>query len=488
MAPTAFIRGREKRPACGSVPRAYGQSGVVANFDTERAHRGRALQWFLRDGSVLAWLPLPGKRISIVWSAPSALATELLALDAVELAARVAVAGGHELGTLTAITPAAAFELSFLKLPAVVGERLALVGDAAHGVHPLAGQGVNLGFGDAAALAAILGARGPVTDAGAPILLERYARRRAGPVLAMQLVTDGLVRLFDVRASWLRVLRNRGMRAVGAIGVAEEAAGAAGATVNCRPKEYAMAFFRFLVAIAVCALLGALSASAQTQDAAQHVDATIAPELAAVKQLIEAKFPGAAVSNVARSPYFGLYEAQFDDRMIYTDAKVSYVVVGSIFDADTKQNLTDARLRQLNRVAWDQLPLDLAIKKVKGNGARRLAIFSDADCPYCKRLESRDEDARQRDHLHLPLSYRPAPPRLRTQVGADLVRAGPRPRPGTTGSRRASFPTNKGDCATPIAKTALLGQKYRVSATPTLVFADGTMVPGAIPLDRSKPS
>lgn len=200
------------------APRAYGQSGVVANFETERAHRGRALQWFLPDNSVLAWLPLPGRRISIVWSAPTELATELMALDAAGLAARVAEAGGHELGALTAITPAAAFELSFLKLPAVVGNRLALVGDAAHGVHPLAGQGVNLGFGDAAALAAILGARGPVTDAGAAILLERYAHRRAGPVLAMQAVTDGLVRIFDVRASWLRVLRNRGMIAISAIG------------------------------------------------------------------------------------------------------------------------------------------------------------------------------------------------------------------------------------------------------------------------------
>ena len=200
------------------TPRAYGQSGVVANFDTERAHRGRALQWFLADGSVLAWLPLPERRVSIVWSAPSGLASELMALDAVALAARVAETGGHELGAMSAITPAAAFELSFLKLPAVVGDRLALAGDAAHGVHPLAGQGVNLGFSDAAALASILGTRGPVGDAGAAILLERYARRRAGPVLAMQAVTDGLVRLFDVRASWLRALRNRGMSAVGAIG------------------------------------------------------------------------------------------------------------------------------------------------------------------------------------------------------------------------------------------------------------------------------
>jgi len=197
---------------------SYEEIAIVANFATEQPHGDVARQWFRADG-VLAWLPLPGKRISIVWSAPSELAGQLLALDAPELAARVAVAGGHELGALTAITPAAAFELSFLKLPAVVGERLALVGDAAHGVHPLAGQGVNLGFGDAAALAAILGARGPVRDAGAAILLERYARRRAGPVLAMQLVTDGLVRLFDVRSPWLRVLRNRGMRAVGALGM-----------------------------------------------------------------------------------------------------------------------------------------------------------------------------------------------------------------------------------------------------------------------------
>lgn len=200
-----------------AVPRPYGQAGIVVNFDAERAHRGRALQWFLPDGSVLAWLPLPGRRISIVWSAPAALAAELTALNAEELALRVADAGGRELGALTAITPSASFELSFLKLPTVIGDRLVLVGDAAHGVHPLAGQGVNLGFGDAAVLAGILAARGAVADAGASILLERYARRRAGPVLAMQAVTDGLMRLFDVRAPWLSVLRNRGMRAVGAI-------------------------------------------------------------------------------------------------------------------------------------------------------------------------------------------------------------------------------------------------------------------------------
>jgi 2-polyprenyl-6-methoxyphenol hydroxylase-like FAD-dependent oxidoreductase len=104
--------------------------------------------------------------------------------------------------------------LSYLKLPAFVAHRLAILGDAAHGIHPLAGQGVNLGFGDAEALASVLRERGPVADAGAPALLERYARRRVEPVRAMQAVTDGLVSLFSVANPWLAAVRNLGMSAV----------------------------------------------------------------------------------------------------------------------------------------------------------------------------------------------------------------------------------------------------------------------------------
>jgi ubiquinone biosynthesis UbiH/UbiF/VisC/COQ6 family hydroxylase len=206
------------RRAAGIVrePLAYGQTAIVANFATSRAHRGCAFQWFLEGSGVLAWLPLPGQRISMVWSAPDALARELAALDAAALTARVAGTGGHALGELELITPPAALPLSFLKLDSVVAHRLALLGDAAHGVHPLAGQGVNLGFGDAAALAAVLGGRAPIEDAGARILLERYARKRALPVWSMQVVTDGLVRLFGAPA--LKLVRNRGMRAVGALG------------------------------------------------------------------------------------------------------------------------------------------------------------------------------------------------------------------------------------------------------------------------------
>jgi 2-octaprenylphenol hydroxylase len=169
----------------GPEPRPYGQTAIVANFSAELAHRGRAFQWFVEAHGVLAWLPLPGRRISMVWSAPDALARELLALDAAALTQRVAAAGRNVLGPLTLITPPAAFPLSFL------------------------------GFGDAAMLAAVLKARGPVGDAGAAILLERYARKRALPILSMQIVTDGLVRLFDLPP--LRVLRNSGMNAVAAL-------------------------------------------------------------------------------------------------------------------------------------------------------------------------------------------------------------------------------------------------------------------------------
>jgi ubiquinone biosynthesis UbiH/UbiF/VisC/COQ6 family hydroxylase len=197
-----------------AVVQPYGQTAVVANFDCERPHHGRACQWFRDDGGIVAWLPLAGRRVSMVWSAPDALASELLAMSREALAERAAAEGRHALGTFRSLAPGAGFPLQLVKLPAAVAHRLALVGDAAHGVHPLAGQGVNLGFGDAAALTRVLRERGPLADPGAPILLERYARRRAEPVLAMQTVTDVLARLFGASAPLVRSARNVGMAAL----------------------------------------------------------------------------------------------------------------------------------------------------------------------------------------------------------------------------------------------------------------------------------
>lgn len=189
----------------------YGQSGVVANFECAHPHRGTAFQWFF-DSDILAWLPLPGNRVSMVWSTRTEHADALVTQDAVTLAANVQAAGHDRLGELRLLTPVAAFPLRLIRVAAVVAPGVVLIGDAAHGVHPLAGQGVNLGFGDAEALVDGLVQRPARSRCGDVRVLQRYARARAEPVRRMQALTHGLHHLFaDARAGWLR---NAGMRIV----------------------------------------------------------------------------------------------------------------------------------------------------------------------------------------------------------------------------------------------------------------------------------
>jgi thiol:disulfide interchange protein DsbC len=240
--------------------------------------------------------------------------------------------------------------------------------------------------------------------------------------------------------------------------------------------------FRSLM-LAACCLGLVFSAAAQDASKSNAAKNASVNEAAAVKAQLEAKFPGATINNVAKSPYFGLYEARFDDRMVYTDAKVTFVMVGSIYDANTRQNLSEARLRQLNHVTWDSLPLELAFKRVKGNGTRKLAIFSDADCPYCKRLEG---EIKQLDDITIytflyPIDQlHPDAARKSTLIWCAPDRAVAWDEYFDSGK----LPDNNGDCATPIQETAHLGERMRVTATPTLVFADGSVLPGAIPLEQ----
>jgi ubiquinone biosynthesis UbiH/UbiF/VisC/COQ6 family hydroxylase len=191
----------------------YGHTAVVANFGCQRDHRGTAFQWFRADG-VLALLPLPQRRVSMVWSAMQPLADTLLALDAPALCEQVAQAACSAVGKLELITPAAGFPLRLIRVSRLVQPRLALLGDAAHNLHPLAGQGVNLGFQDAQALAQVLHTRGACGDVGELRLLRRYERARREDILAMTLATDGLQQLFSVQAGPVSVLRNWGMALV----------------------------------------------------------------------------------------------------------------------------------------------------------------------------------------------------------------------------------------------------------------------------------
>ena len=188
----------------------YGQSALVANFDCTVAHRGTAFQWFREDG-VLALLPLPGERVSMVWSARDELAQRLMALASDELTLEVGAASDNVLGRMEIITPPASFPLRCIRVERLIGPRLALVGDAAHNLHPLAGQGVNLGFQDARELSRVLMERGPERDVGAFALLRRYERARREDILVMTAATHGLQRLFNQAGPPLAWMRNLGL-------------------------------------------------------------------------------------------------------------------------------------------------------------------------------------------------------------------------------------------------------------------------------------
>jgi 2-octaprenyl-6-methoxyphenol hydroxylase len=193
---------------------SYGQSGIVATIGHEREHEGRAVQHFL-PGGPFAILPLTGKRCSIVWTESTEEAQRLVALAPDDFHAELERRFGLELGEIEVQSSPRAYPLNFSVARSFVGERFALVGDAAHVIHPIAGQGLNLGLRDAAALAeCITDAARLGLDAGAPDVLERYQRWRQFDTMTMAAATDGLNRLFSGNSDALRTLRDVGLGVV----------------------------------------------------------------------------------------------------------------------------------------------------------------------------------------------------------------------------------------------------------------------------------
>jgi thiol:disulfide interchange protein DsbC len=199
----------------------------------------------------------------------------------------------------------------------------------------------------------------------------------------------------------------------------------------------------------------------------------------AVKKAIEPHFPGAKIESLRKTPYLGLYEALVGGELFYTDEKAEYFFFGHIVDTKSRTSVTNERLQEIKaarRVPLDTLPLEFAIKIVKGNGERELAVFTDPNCPYCKQLEK--ELLNITDITIYTLLY----PVLRGSVelstsiwcAQDQIKA-------WDDFMLRDIAPKASNCETPIPTLLKSGQDNRVTGTPTLIFADGSIVGGMIP-------
>ena len=208
-----------------------------------------------------------------------------------------------------------------------------------------------------------------------------------------------------------------------------------------------------------------------------------------IRAEIAKKFPKATVDGVTRMP-IGLYEVVVDGEILYTDAEFSFLIDGNVIDTKSMTNLTAVRQQEMEEAKlkklafpFEKLPFDLAFKTVKGDGSRKIAVFSDPDCPYCKRLE---QTLTQLDNVTIytflyPLvQLHPKAPEVSRAIwcSPDRVKA------WDDYMLRKIAPKAAGNCDNPVDKIVEFGKSKRIGGTPTIFFTDGKRVPGAIPLDQ----
>jgi len=219
------------------------------------------------------------------------------------------------------------------------------------------------------------------------------------------------------------------------------------------------------LASALLAVLLALPAAAQDFDR--------------VKAELKKRFPDAPIDTVRKSGYAGLLEVTGGQEIFYTDEKVTFVLVGSLIDAKTRENVTEARARKLTAIQFDSLPLESAVKIVRGNGSRRIALFEDPNCGYCKRFErdlAKVEDLTMYVFLYPILSPESMEKSKAVWCAPDRAKA------WLDLMLKDAAPANDGKCETPIDKLVSYGREKRITGTPTIIFEDGERVPGMMPI------
>lgn len=201
---------------------------------------------------------------------------------------------------------------------------------------------------------------------------------------------------------------------------------------------------------------------------------------AAIRKVLKAQFEGAQVQSVTKLPYAGLYEVVLDNKVFYADENADHLFIGNMYDTKTQRSLTEERMQKLTAVKFDSLPLNSAIKIVKGNGKRKLAVFSDADCPYCKKFEQ--ELSNVSDVTIYVLLYPIDSLHPEAANKSKMIWCAPdRAKAWNDYMLKGVLPSNKGTCDTPLAKIGEFGRKLGINGTPTVVFADGRRVPGMVP-------
>ena len=202
---------------------------------------------------------------------------------------------------------------------------------------------------------------------------------------------------------------------------------------------------------------------------------------ASIKKALEPHLGGAKIESVKETPYGGLYEVRVAGDILYTDKKGEFLVIGQVYDVKSSRNLTRERLDDSNKIKFSDLPLEMALKQVKGNGKRVIAVFEDPNCGYCKRLRQttlKDIDnvtiytfmynILSQDSFAKSKNIWCAPDRNKAwddwMIGGKVPSAAP------------------AACESPNDKVLALGQKLRITGTPAIFFADGTRIPGAVDL------